>query len=104
MNDHCFLDALGFNVVGWLASWYFEPSQGLVYIITLQDCIWVKTIFILSPIYFAHKSSNHKFSKNHKISPDTNLHKTKHTQTSTTIFLCEELVPSVLNLLKNERT
>ena len=52
----------------------------------------------LSPIHSARKSSNHKLSINHKISHDTNLHKTKHTQTSGTIF--EELVPSVSPLLK----
>ena len=33
-------------------------------------------MFHLSPIYAARKSSNHKLSKNHEISPDTNLHKT----------------------------
>ena len=35
-------------------------------------------MFNLSPIYSAHKSSNHKLSKNHKISPDTNPHKTNN--------------------------
>ena len=43
-------------------------------------------MFNSSPIYSARKSSNHKLSMNHKISHDTNLHKTKHTQTSDTIF------------------
>ena len=43
-------------------------------------------MFNLSPIYSARKSSNYKLSINHKISPDTNLHKTKHTQTSNTKF------------------
>ena len=43
-------------------------------------------MFKLSPIYSARKSSNHKLSINYKISPDTNLHKTKHTQTSNTKF------------------
>ena len=38
------------------------------------------------PIYSARKSSNLKLSINHKISHDTNLHKTKHTQTSDTNF------------------
>ena len=57
-----------------------------------------KTMFSLAPIYSAHKSSNHKLSINHKISHDTNLHKTKHTQTSDKIL--EELVPSVSPLLK----
>ena len=55
-------------------------------------------MFSLSAVYSACKSSNHKLSQNHKISPDTNLHKTKHTQTSNNFF--EELVPSVLLLLK----
>ena len=55
-------------------------------------------MFNLSPIYSARKSSNHKLSINHKISPDTNLHKTKHTRTSNTIFF-KELVPSVSPLL-----
>ena len=34
----------------------------------------------------ARKSSNHKLSINHKISPDTNLHKTKRTQHRTQNF------------------
>ena len=34
-------------------------------------------MFNLSLIYTVFKSSNHKLSQNHKISPDTNLHKTK---------------------------
>ena len=56
-------------------------------------------MFNLAPIYSARKSSNHKLSINHKISHDTNLHKTKHTQTSGhKIF--EELVPPVSPLLK----
>ena len=33
-------------------------------------------MFNLSPVYSARKLSNHKLSINHKISPDTNLHKT----------------------------
>ena len=57
---------------------------------TTTDYIRAKTNFNLSPICCAHKSSNHKFSKKKKkrkrkkkkkkkkISPDTNLHKTKH--------------------------
>ena len=44
----------------------------------------LKTMFSLSPTYSAHKSSNHKLSKNYKISSDTNLHETKRTQTSNT--------------------
>ena len=50
---------------------------------TKTDYIRAKTNFNLSPIYFACTSSNHKVIKNHKISPDTHLHKTKHTQTPT---------------------
>ena len=65
---------------GWLVSWYFEPSQ------PQRVTSWLKTMFNLTPIYSARKSSNHKLSINHKISHDTNLHKTKHTQTSDTKF------------------
>ena len=54
-----------------LVSWYFELSQPQR--ITSQP----ETMFNLSPIYSACKSSNHTSSKNHKISPDTNPHKTK---------------------------
>ena len=43
-------------------------------------------MFNLAPIYSARKSSIHKLSINHKISHDTNLHKTKHTKTSDTNF------------------
>ena len=46
----------------------------------------LKTIFNLSPIYSARKPSNQTSSINHKISPDTNLHQTKHIQTSNTKF------------------
>ena len=42
-------------------------------------------------------SSNHNLSKNHKISPDTNLHKT-YTNTEHKIF--EEIVPLVSPLSK----
>ncbi|WP_419582467.1 hypothetical protein, partial [Thiolapillus sp.] len=62
----------------FLVSWYFEPSQ------PQRVTSWLKTMFNLSSIYSARKSSNHKLSINHKISHDTNLHKTKHTQTSDT--------------------
>ena len=56
-------------------------------------------MFNLSPIYAARKSSNHKLSKSHKISPDTNPHKTKkYSNIKHRIF--EELVPSVLPLVK----
>ena len=54
-------------------------------------------MFNLSPIYSACKSSNHKLSKNHKICPDTDLQKT-YTNNEDKCF--EELVPSVLPLLK----
>ena len=69
------LDLLSMKV-SQLVSWYFEPSQ------PQRVTSWLKTMFNLSPIYSARKSSNHKLSINHKISHDTNLHKTKHTQTS----------------------
>ena len=54
-------------------------------------------MFNLSPIYSALKSSNHKLSMNHKISPDTNLHKT-YTNIEHKIF--EKLVPSVSPVLE----
>ena len=53
-----------------LFCWYFEPSQ------PQRITSGLKQTSICLPIYYAHKSSNHKFSKNHKISPNTNLHKT----------------------------
>ena len=64
-----------------LVSWYFETNQ------PQRMTSRLKTMCNLSPTYSARKSSNHKLSINHKISPDTNLHKTKHTQTSSTTFL-----------------
>ena len=64
----------------YLVSWYFELSQ------PWRITSWRKTTFNLSPIYSACKSSNYKSSKNHKISPDTNPHKTKNVQTSNTNF------------------
>ena len=75
-----------------LVSWYFELSQ------PQRITSRLKTMFNLSPIYFACKSSNHELSKNHKISPDTKLHKTKYTKTSKKFV--EELVPLVSPLLK----
>ena len=63
-----------------LVSWYFEPRQ------PQRITSRLKTMFSLSPIYSARKSSYHKLSINHKISLDRNLHKTKHTQTSNTTF------------------
>ena len=65
-------------LVCWLVGWYFEPSQ------PQRVTSWLKTMFNLSSIYSARKSPNHKLSINHKISHDTNWHKTKHTQTSDT--------------------
>ena len=59
-------------------------------------------MFNLSPIYSARKSSNHKLSQNHKISPGTHPHKTNNTQNiKHNIF--EELVPLVLPLLKKKK-
>ena len=66
------------EAVSQLASGYFEPSQ------PQRITSWLQTMFNLSAVYSARKSSNHKLSKNHKISPDTNSHKTKHTQMSNT--------------------
>ena len=76
-----------------LVSWYFELSR------PQRITSWLKIMFKLSPIYSTHNSSNHKLSPNHKIIPDTNPHKAKkYTNTKYKIF--EELVPSVLPLLK----
>ena len=82
-----------------LVRWYFGPSQPQR--ITSRP----KTMFNLSAIYSALKLSNQKLSKNHKISPDTNLHKKKkcsqkYTNIKYNFFL--ELVPSVLALLKKK--
>ena len=60
-----------------LVSWYFVLSQ------PQRITLWLKTLFNLSPIHSVCKSSNHKSSKKHKISTDTNLHET-NTQTSNT--------------------
>ena len=54
-------------------------------------------MFNLSPVYSAHKSSNHKLSKNNKINPGTNFQKI-YTNIKHKIF--KQLVPSVLPLLK----
>ena len=43
-------------------------------------------MFNLSLTYSARKSSNHKLFKNHKISPYTNLHKTKRS-----VYLCDRV-------------
>ena len=55
------------------------------WLVRTWDHITAKTNFNLFPIYSAHKSSNHKFSQNHKISPDANLHK-KYTNIKHNIF------------------
>ena len=69
----------------------FDPSQ------PRRITSGLKTMFSLSPIYSARKSSTQKLFKNHKISPDTNLQK-PDTNVKHRIF--EELVLSVLRLLK----
>ena len=79
-----------------LVSWYFEPSQ------PQRVTSWLKTMFNLSPIYSARKSSNRKLSINHKISHDTNLYKNK-TYTNIGHKIFEELVPSVSPLLKKHK-
>ena len=75
-----FLKSILKKIFSQLVSWYFEPSQ------PQRVTSWLKTMFNLSPIYSARKSSNHKLSINHKTSHDTNLHKTIHTQTSDTKY------------------
>ena len=84
----------GSQLVSQLVSWCFEPSQSQRIISKL------KTYLNLSPSQGAHESSNHKFSKIHKISPDTVSHKTKYTHTNIKQKIVEDLVPSVLLLLK----
>ena len=72
------------GIVDQLVNWYFELSQPQR--ITSQ----LKTMFNLSPIYSACKSSNHKLFKNHKISPVHKFTQNKtnsDTQTSHTKFL-----------------
>ena len=60
-------------------------------------------MFNLFPIYSARKSSNHKLFINHKISPDINLHKTKHTNikhtfsTGTCLRQCDLFYPAGLH-------
>ena len=76
-----------------LVSRYFEPSQPQRIVSGLNT----NFKFSLSPSDNAHKSSHHKFSKNHKISPNTNLHKI-YTNIKHKMF--KELVPLVLPLLK----
>ena len=78
-----------------LVSWYFEPSQ------PQKIKSGLKTLFSQFPIYSAHKSSNHKLPKNHKISPDTNLQIT-YTNIKHKIF--EKSVPSVLPRVKKKKS
>ena len=78
------------EIVSELVSWHFELNQP-------QRITQLKTMFNLSPVYSACKSSNHKLSQNYKISPDTNLHIT-YTNIKHKNF--KELVPSVSPLLK----
>ena len=74
-------------------SWYFEPSQ------PQRITSRLKTMFNLSAIYSARKSSRNQLSKNHKISPDTNLHlKKNYKNIKHKIF--EEFVPSESPLFK----
>ena len=80
-----------------LIRWYFEPSR------TQRIISGLKTNFNLSPTYSAHKSSNQKPSKIHKLRPDTNLSITKHAYTSIKHKIFEELVRSVLPLLKKKK-
>ena len=54
--------------------------------LTTKDYIRAKTNFNPSSIYSSHRSSDQKFPQSLKISPNTNLHITKHTQTSNTKF------------------
>ena len=56
----------------------------------------------MTPIYFAHKLSNHKYSKIDKISPDKNSYKTKHTYMNIKHKIFEELLLSVLTMLKKK--
>ena len=79
-----------------LLSWCFEPSQAQRIILGL------KTNFSLSASYSAHKSTNHKFSKIDKISPDTNLFKTKHTYTNIKQIFFRRMSPFSMALFKNK--
>ena len=49
-----------------LVRWYFEPSQ------PQRISSGLKTNFNPSPSHSAHKTSNHKFLRIHKISPNKN--------------------------------
>ena len=63
-----------------LVSWCFKPSQ------PQRVTSWPNIMFNLYYIYSARKSSNHKLPINHKISHDTNLHKTKQHEHPTQNF------------------
>ena len=88
--------------------WYIstDPRQKIISKLVLwaqsttMDYIRAKTNFSLSPIYSAHKSSNHKYSKSIKSVPTQiyikqNIHKHQFIYKTS-----EEWVPSVLPLLK----
>ena len=81
-----------------LVGWNFKPSQPPTIILS-----GLKTNLNLSPDYSAHKSSNHRFSQTYKNSPDTNVYKTKYTYTNIKHQIVEELVSSVLPLLKKKK-
>ena len=70
-------------IVLWLNSWHFEPSQPQRITSGLKQ---TSICLPFTQVSYLHKSSNHIFPKKHKISPDTNLQITKHTQTSNTKF------------------
>ena len=59
-------------------EYYFEQS-------TKKDYIRAKNKLQSVSNHSAHKSSNHRFKKTHKTSPDTNLYKT-YTNTKHKIF------------------
>ena len=84
------------NVVSKLVFW----TQS-----TTEDYIRAKTNFNLSPIYSSHKSSNHKFPKKifFKNTQNQSWHKFTYNKTYTNVKhkIFEELVPSVLPLLKS---
>ena len=77
--------------------WVYVPESKLA---ATNNCgkYFHQTNFNLSPSYSAHKSSNHKFSKIYKISPDTNLYNTKHTYKNIKHKNMEDLILSVLPL------
>ena len=71
---------------------------------TTKDYIRAETNFNLSPIYSSRKSSNHKFPKNHKISPNNiNVQIYNKTYTNTKHNIFKKLVPLVLPLLKKKK-